>query len=69
MYDIILYHHENYDGSGAMKLKNSLTPIESQIIRLADSIEILYDETIPFYMQKDKIIKYVKKNDGIIFFT
>ncbi|GAA0122540.1 HD-GYP domain-containing protein [Clostridium butanoliproducens] len=67
MYDIILYHHENYDGSGAMKLKNSLTPIESQIIRLADSIEILYDETIPFYMQKDKIIKYVKKNDGIIF--
>ncbi len=67
MYDIILYHHENYDGSGAMKLKNYLTPIESQIIRLADSIEILYDESIPFYMQKDKIIEYVKKNEGIIF--
>lgn len=67
MYDIILYHHENYDGSGAMKLKNYLTPIESQIIRLADSVEILYDETIPFYMQKDKIIDYVKKNEGTIF--
>lgn len=67
IYDIILYHHENYDGSGCMKLKNYLIPIEAQIIRLADLLEIMFDENIPTYKQKDTILEWVKLRSGTLF--
>ncbi len=67
IYDIILYHHENYDGSGCMRLKNYLIPIESQIIRLADLLEVMFDENIPIYKQKDKIMNWVKMQSGRLF--
>ena len=38
VHDIIKYHHENYDGTGTLKVKNSLVPIEAQILRLSDLI-------------------------------
>lgn len=67
IYDIILYHHENYDGSGCMKLKNYLIPIEAQIIRLADLLEVMFDESIPIYKQKDRILEWVKQQSGRLF--
>lgn len=67
IYDIILYHHENYDGSGCMKLKNYLIPFEAQIIRLADLLEVMFDENIAIYKQKDSIIEWVKLQSGRLF--
>ncbi|MEG0132715.1 MAG: HD domain-containing protein [Clostridium sp.] len=67
VYDIIRYHHENYDGSGCLNLKNSLNPIESQILRLADLVEIQIDFDIPSYLQKNDIINWVLAQNGIIF--
>lgn len=65
--NIILYHHENFDGSGAMNLEKDNIPIESQVIRIADLIEVLYDENIPNFKQRDRIIKWVKNNCNKIF--
>lgn len=65
--DIILNHHENFDGSGAMGLAGNNIPIESQIIRICDLIEVLYNETIPAFKQKNNIILWVKNNKNIIF--
>lgn len=64
---IILYHHENYDGSGAMGIKGNEIPMLSQIIRLADLIELLYNENDIAYNQKSNIISWVKQNSGSIF--
>jgi HD-GYP domain-containing protein (c-di-GMP phosphodiesterase class II) len=40
--DVILYHHENYDGSGFFGISGSRIPLYSRIIRLADCIAIRY---------------------------
>lgn len=65
--NVILYHHENYNGTGPMNLKGNKTPIESQIIRLADLVELLYEEKVPPYKQQNRINNWVKSNSGIIF--
>lgn len=65
--NIILYHHENFNGSGPMRLSKNEIPIESQIIRISDLIEILYNETLSNFQQKDNIIKWVKNNCNKIF--
>lgn len=40
--NIILYHHENWDGSGFFGKKGNEIPLFSQIIKLASDIEIQY---------------------------
>lgn len=40
--NIILYHHENYDGSGFFNRVGDEIPVFSQIIALADYFELLY---------------------------
>lgn len=42
--NVILYHHENYDGSGFFGLSGSEIPLYSRIIALADFISIQYSE-------------------------
>lgn len=60
---IILYHHENWDGTGNFGIKAEDIPIESQIIRIADLIESLFKENIPGFMQKDSIIEWIESNE------
>lgn len=64
---IILYHHENFDGSGPLHLNTEDIPIESRIIHLADLVELLYKDNIPAYKQRSKIISWVSKNTNTIF--
>ncbi|MEJ2721981.1 MAG: HD domain-containing phosphohydrolase, partial [bacterium] len=43
--DVVLYHHENFDGSGYPgKLAGDAIPIEARIIRVADSLRALISE-------------------------
>ena len=37
---VILYHHENYDGSGCFGLKGEQTPYLSQLVHLADQLDL-----------------------------
>lgn len=41
--NIILYHHENYDGSGFFKKEGKEIPVFSQIIVIADYFELMYN--------------------------
>ena len=41
--DIILYHHENHDGSGFYGLKENQIPLMAQIIHLADLLDLHFD--------------------------
>ena len=45
--NIILYHHENADGTGALGMTASQTPLKAQILHLAD----LADATLPFHLE------------------
>ncbi|MDU1442711.1 MAG: HD domain-containing protein [Clostridium cochlearium] len=56
---IVLFHHENYDGSGCLKLKGENIPLESQIIRLSDLLELIFSPNKPISSQKDYLINYV----------
>lgn len=67
VYDIIRYHHENYDGSGCLKLKMELIPIEAQILRLADLVEIQLNFTLQPLSQCNSIIEWVKLQSNKIF--
>lgn len=65
--NIIKYHHENFDGSGALNVLPKDTPLCSQILRLADLVEIIYSEFSPSYLQKEKIVAWVKDKKNVFF--
>lgn len=65
--DILLYHHENYDGSEYFGLKGEEIPLISQIIRLADLFELNYSDSIPNYFQREHILNFIRSNKGTIF--
>lgn len=61
--NIILYHHEHYDGSGIFGLKAEETPLFSRIIRLADYIAIKHSEDLT----PVDICKRVEQGTGTLF--
>lgn len=64
---IIKYHHENYDGSGCFNLSYNEIPLESEIIKLADLVDILVDYTKHYYINMDFVTNWVKKRENSLF--
>lgn len=62
--NIILYHHEKYDGSGYPRgLKNDDIPLEARIFALADALDAItshrpYRPEKGFLMAREEILKY-----------
>lgn len=65
--EMILYHHENWNGSGSMHLKGDAIPIESQIIRIADLIALSFNDNVSIDNQQKSLTNWVKSNSNIIF--
>lgn len=65
--DAVKFHHENYDGTGPFMLKGDEIPLISQIIRLSDAFELMYDENIPNFMQRQFILENIKSSKGKLF--
>lgn len=65
--DIILYHHENYNGTAHFKLSGDNIPLISQIIRLSDLFELLYDSSKPNFIQRENIVKWINSKRSTIF--
>lgn len=64
--NIIMYHHENWDGSGFFGLKGDEIPLLAQIISLAD----FTDNSYRFEQSRREIITdYIRKNSGIKYST
>lgn len=56
--DCILYHHENYDGTGYYGVKGDFIPLCSRIIRIADVYDALTsDRTYRNALSKEKALK------------
>ena len=65
--NIIQYHHENADGTGSLKKDASQTSLKSQILHLADMMDIttrLMGMTRP---QFEELQRWVKDNEGTKF--
>ncbi|MEZ0536809.1 HD-GYP domain-containing protein [Caldicellulosiruptoraceae bacterium PP1] len=65
--ELVRYHHEAFNGQGPFGLSNGDIPFGSQIITLADQLEIYYDKSIPYYLQVNEIEEWIVKNRGVIF--
>lgn len=65
--NVILYHHENYDGTGLFKISGEDIPIFSQIIHLADSLDINFNLPRLESNEREEVIRYTSKNKNILF--
>lgn len=65
--DVILLHHENADGSGPMGRTYDRTPIKSQILHLANTLDNEFDLISVTKETHGSIIYFVKSNAGTLF--
>jgi len=65
--NVILYHHENYDGTGLFKISGEDIPIFSQIIHLADSLDMNFNLPRLESNKREEVIVYASKNKNILF--
>ena len=59
--NVILYHHEHYDGSGFFGVSGARIPLYSRVISLADSAAIWYASGCP----GDEIVERINRQAGI----
>lgn len=62
--NIIRYHHVNWNDIDKLKEKNIEVPLSSQIIYLADRLDVLIDWNRDFSDQLDYIIEQIRKQRG-----
>jgi HD-GYP domain-containing protein (c-di-GMP phosphodiesterase class II)/uridine kinase len=65
--NVIKYHHENFDGSGLFHLKGDEIPLMSQIIRLADMIEVNFHLEACDINLHNKLIAFITEKNGQTF--
>lgn len=65
--ETVLNHHENWDGSGPFGKKDLEISIYSQIIRIADEVEIHFDKTRPNYQQRSSLKQLINRFKGQFF--
>ncbi|MBQ9900384.1 MAG: HD domain-containing protein [Acholeplasmatales bacterium] len=65
--NVILYHHENADGSGPLKKKDYEVPEMAQIIHIADMMDVLFDLKNINESEFKLAIEKIKKLEGKLF--
>ena len=67
--NVIKYHHENHDGTGFFGLRADQIPLMSQIIHLADKLDLDFHLNGVFQNPsvKENLIAYVRKYKGTYF--
>ena len=65
--NVILYHHENFDGSGLFRKKASEIPVFSQLISFADILDTNFDLFSISNEKKEDIDKFVIENEDKLF--
>lgn len=65
--NLILWHHENADGSGALGMRENQTDFRSEVIHLADAVDVLYDLKTASASICDEIRQFVSQEAGHLF--
>jgi HD-GYP domain-containing protein (c-di-GMP phosphodiesterase class II) len=62
--DFILYHHERADGKGPFGIREGESPIEAQLIAIADSIDVTYHLQTLKPDELTSVLQTVKEDTG-----
>ena len=63
--DIVLFHHERWDGKGyPMSIKSAVLPVESRIVAFADAFDAMYKRS---KMSFTKVCAEIRKGSGTQF--
>ena len=65
--NVILYHHENYDGTGLFKIAGEDIPIFAQIIQLADCIDMNFNLAKLKSKERKQVLVYITENRSKLF--
>ncbi len=65
--NVIKYHHEKYDGTGFFNLKGEEIPLMSQIIYMADVIEVNFELENNDYNEQRKVLEFIGKEKNKMF--
>ena len=65
--NVLLYHHENYDGTGYFNIVGNDIPLMSQIIHLADILDMNFDFDNLSNDEHDKLLAFIEDSKNIIF--
>jgi len=65
--NVILYHHENANGTGPLKVKEQDTPEMAQIIHIADIFDVMFDIKVMDLDMYNKSIERFKTFEGTLF--
>jgi len=67
--NVILYHHERFDGSGFFGLKGTEIPVMSQLINFADTLDLKFDlgNVYRNLGHLEEIRKYIVIHSGTLF--
>lgn len=65
--NVILWHHENADGSGALGMREEQTNLRSELIHLADTVDVLYDLKNASASDFDEVRRFVSGEAGRLF--
>lgn len=65
--DVIKYHHEKYDGTGFFQVKGEDIPLMSQIIYMADVMEVNFDLDCNDYDIKRSVSIFINSQKGKMF--
>jgi len=64
---VVLYHHENLDGSGPERLKGENIPLPARIVRVADIFERMINSRDGKKYTIKEALEYIKRNKGTLF--
>jgi HD-GYP domain-containing protein (c-di-GMP phosphodiesterase class II) len=64
--NVILYHHEKFDGSGFFGIKGNEIPLYSQIIVLADTLDLTFDLREGTQIKRE-VEAFIRKHIGTFF--
>jgi HD-GYP domain-containing protein (c-di-GMP phosphodiesterase class II) len=65
--NIILHHHDRWDGNGVSGLAGEAIPLESRIIHLADRVDVLVSGDSCVLEQREDVVARIKSQSGLIF--
>lgn len=66
MTDVVRYHHERWDGTGPFGKKSREVPGLAWIISAADHLDLVYDHSKAYYLQKDAVSRFLLSASGTV---
>lgn len=67
--NVVKYHHEHIDGTGAFGMTEDETPLYSKIIHMADQIDVMFDFSSVDEEKLKSVHSYLEGNKGTIYHT